>query len=206
MCVGAALRQCMAFWWICLYVLKPSDPVRPVLDHCSCKDASPHSPRRRPGCVFFLSWHLLSGPSCIPRDHFYFALSLRLSVCVGFLVLVNKIIKKMCFCFWREIKLFSCKHIFSGLDTSVCYHSEGRCVYVWVNICCNDRFIDKPTRPHLLKPEDESAGACKYPPNTERVQRDQTGILCICAEFKSSISIIIEALLMHQHRDVLRLY
>ncbi len=184
-CVDAALWQCMAFWWICLCVLKPSDPVRPVLDHCSCKDASPHSPQRQPGPVFFLSWHLLSGPSCIPMilstSH-----CLRLSVCMRVFLYEKKIIKKMCFCFLREMKLFSCKHIFSGSDTSICYHSEGRCVYVWVNIFCNDRFIDKPTRPHLLKPEDESAGACKFPHNIEGVPRDQTHILCICAESKQS--------------------
>lgn len=170
MCVDVSLWQCVAFWWICLYVLKPSDPVWSVLDHCSCKDASVHSPQRHPGSVFFLSWHLLSGPSCIISTlHSAW-------VCLSVHFLGEKNLQVKVLFFLRD--LFSCKDIFSYLDTSVCYHSASRCVYVWVNVCCNDRFIDKPTHPNLLKPEDESAGACKFPHNIEGVLRDQTGILC----------------------------
>jgi len=116
-CGDASLWQCVAFWWNSLYVLQPSDPARPVLDHCCCKDASLHSPRRQPGTVFFPLWHLPSCPPAIlyPCNNFYFTLA---SFC-------RKMFEWMFSHFLRDLK--TCKHIFWAACTSLL--SFGRHVF-----------------------------------------------------------------------------
>jgi len=90
-------------------------------------------------------------------------------------------------------------------DTWVCSRSEGRCVYVWVNIRCSDRFIDKKEQPlpNLLKPGDESVGACKFPLGAEREIKP-----ALAAYVPSSscvfLSVRTEAVLTLQHTDARR--
>lgn len=109
--VSASLWQCVAFWWISLYVLKPSDPAWPVLDHCCCKNASLHSPQRQPGPVFFQSL-TFTGWTILPS---------YISVAISTLLYIfycTKILKQMyLFLSQKTWKLFSCKHISSELDT-----------------------------------------------------------------------------------------
>lgn len=60
--------------------------------------------------------------------------------------------------------------------------------YAQVNICYRERFIDKPTHLDLLMLEDESVGACKFSPNTERVLRD---VACSHKSFKTRFALKI---------------
>lgn len=169
----------MAFWWISLYVLKPSDPAWPVLDHCCCKNASLHSPQRQSGPVFFQSL-TFTGWTILPSY-----ISVTISTLLFFLLYKNPQANVFFFCSNSEENCLR-KDVYR--ESWILHFATIQKAYAQVNICYRERFIDKPTHLDLLMLEDESVGACKFSPNTERVLRD---VACSHKSFKTRFALKI---------------
>lgn len=141
----------------------------------------PHCTALRDSLALYFSnhWHLLAEPSCHPISLWPFLLY--------FFFYCTKILKQMYFFFCSNSEE-NCLRKDVYRESWILHFATIQKAYAQVNICYRERFIDKPTHLDLLMLEDESVGACKFSPNTERVLWD---LACSHKSFKTRFALKI---------------
>lgn len=141
----------------------------------------PHCTALRDSLALYFSnhWHLLAEPSCHPISLWPFLLYFF------FLLYKNPQANVFFFCSNSEENCLR-KDVYR--ESWILHFATIQKAYAQVNICYRERFIDKPTHLDLLMLEDESVGACKFSPNTERVLRD---VACSHKSFKTRFALKI---------------